>query len=161
LYGARIILSVLSIAQYSDRVWVPMKLVRLIKMCLNETKLMEMLKKTDIDRRERRLISKLHMDQSVKVQLDQGVIKSVKIGRGIRQGCCLSPLLFNLYSEYVTQKALEGCGDFIVGGQIICMVRYADYLVLLAKAETILKTMIDKLIEVGRGYGMEITSLRS
>jgi hypothetical protein len=36
------------------------------------------------------------------------------------------------------------------------MVRYADDLVLLAKEETILQSMIDKLIEVGRGYGMEI-----
>jgi hypothetical protein len=35
-------------------------------------------------------------------------------------------------------------------------VRYADDLVLLAKEETILQSMIDKLIEVGRGYGMEI-----
>jgi hypothetical protein len=84
---------------------------------------METLKKTGIDWRERRLISKLYMDQSVKVRPDQGVTKSVKIGRGVRQGCCLSPLLFNLYNEYVTQDALEGLGDFRVGGQIISMVR--------------------------------------
>jgi hypothetical protein len=73
---------------------------------------MEILKKPGIDGCERRLISKLYMDRSVEVRLDQGVTKSVKIGRGIRQGCCLSPLLFNLYSEYVTQEALEGLGDF-------------------------------------------------
>jgi hypothetical protein len=53
------------------------------------TKSMEILKKTGIDWRERRLISKLYMDQSVKVWLDQGVTKSVKIGRGAGQGCCL------------------------------------------------------------------------
>jgi predicted nucleotidyltransferase len=68
----------------------------------------------------------------------------------------LSPLLFNLHGEYVTQEAVEGHGDFKVGGQIISMVRYSDDLVLLAKEETILQSMIDKLIEVGRGYGMEI-----
>jgi hypothetical protein len=73
---------------------------------VNWTKLIALLKKTDIHWRERRLISKLYMDQSVKVRLDQGVTKSVKMGRGVRQGCCLSPLLFNLYSEYVTQEAL-------------------------------------------------------
>jgi hypothetical protein len=39
------------------------------------TKLMEILKKPGIDWRERRLISKLYMDQSVKVRLDQGVTK--------------------------------------------------------------------------------------
>jgi hypothetical protein len=120
------------------------------------TKLMEILKKTGIDWHERRLIIKLYMDQSVKVQLDQGVTKNVKIGRGVRQGCCLSPLLFSLYSEYVTQEAVEGLGDFKVGRQIISTVRYADDLVLLVKEETILQSMIDKLIEVGREYGMEI-----
>jgi hypothetical protein len=70
--------------------------------------------------------------------------------------CCLSPLLFHLYSEYVTQEALEGFGDFKVGGQIIRTVRYAVDLVLLAKEDTILQSMIGKLIEAGRGYGMGI-----
>jgi hypothetical protein len=50
------------------------------------TKLMEILKKTGIDWRERRLISRLYMDQSVTVRLDQGVTKNVRIGRGVRQG---------------------------------------------------------------------------
>jgi hypothetical protein len=67
----------------------------------------------------------------------------------------LSPLLLNLYSEYITQEDLEGLGDFTVGGKIISMVRYADDLVLLAKEETILQSMIDKLIEVGRGHRMK------
>jgi hypothetical protein len=120
------------------------------------TKLMEILKKTGIDWRERGLISKLYMDQSFKLRLDRRVTKSVKIGRGVRQGCCLSQRLFNLYSEYVAQETLEDLGDFKVGGQIISTVRYADDLVLLAKEETILQSMIDKLLEVGRGYGTEI-----
>jgi hypothetical protein len=68
----------------------------------------------------------------------------------------LSPLLFNLYCEYVTQEALEGLRDFKVGGQIISTLRYSDDLVLLAKEEAILKSMTDKLIKVGRGYVMEI-----
>jgi hypothetical protein len=117
---------------------------------------MEILKKIGTDWRERRLMSKLYMDQSVKVRLDQEVTKSVKIRRGVRQGCCLSPLLFNLNSEYVTQEALEGVGDYKVGGHIISTMRYADDLVLLAKEETVLQSMIDKLIEVVRGYGIEI-----
>jgi hypothetical protein len=57
----------------------------------------------------------------------------VKIGRGVRQGCCLSPILFNLYSECLTEEALEGFGDFEVEGKIINAVKYADDLVLLAK----------------------------
>jgi hypothetical protein len=120
------------------------------------TKLMQILKGTGIDWRERRLISKLYMELSVKVRLDQWEARSVKIGRGVRQGCCLSPILFNAYSVYLTKKALEGFGDFKIGGQVIRTVKYADDLVILAKEETVLQGMIDRLIEIGRCYGMEM-----
>ena len=88
---------------------------------VNWTKLMQILKETGIDWLERRLISNLA--QSVKVQLNRGETRSVKIGRGVRQGCCLPPILFNLYSECLTKEALEGFGDFKIGGQIIHTVR--------------------------------------
>jgi hypothetical protein len=51
---------------------------------------------------------------------------------------------------------LEGFGDFKIGGQIIHTAKYADELVLLAKEEKVLQDMIDKLIEIGRCYGIEI-----
>jgi len=66
---------------------------------VNWTKLMQILKGIGIDWRERRLIGNLYMAQSVKVWLNRGETRSVKIGRGVRQGCCLSPILFNLCSE--------------------------------------------------------------
>jgi hypothetical protein len=68
----------------------------------------------------------------------------------------LSPILFNVYSECLTKKALEGFGDFKIGGQIIHTVKYADDIVLLAKEEKVPQYMIDKLIEIGRCYGVEM-----
>jgi hypothetical protein len=115
---------------------------------VNWTKLMQILKGTGIDWRERRLISKLYMEQSVKIRLDQEETRSVKTGRGVRQGCCLSPILFNLYSEYFTKEALEGFGDFRIAGKVTRTVKYADDLVL--------QGMVDRLIEIGRRYGMEM-----
>jgi hypothetical protein len=51
---------------------------------------------------------------------------------------------------------LEGLGDFKIGGQTIHTVKYADERVLLAKEEKVLQDMIDKLIEIGRCYTMEM-----
>jgi hypothetical protein len=107
---------------------------------------MQILNESGIDWGERRLISKLYMYLSVKVRLDQGEKRSVKIGRGVKQGCCSSPILFNLYSEYLTKEAPGGYGDFKIGGQAIRTVKYADDLVLLAKEETVLQGMVDRLV---------------
>jgi hypothetical protein len=71
---------------------------------------MQILKETGIDWREKILISNLYMAQIVKVRLNRGEKRSVKIGRGVRQGCSLSPVLFNLFSEGLTKEALEGFG---------------------------------------------------
>jgi hypothetical protein len=124
---------------------------------VNWTKLMQILEGIGIDWRARRLISKLYMKQRVKARLNQGETRSVKIGRGVRQGCCLSPILFNLYSEYLTKEALEWFGDFKIRGQVICTVKYADDLVLLAREEN----MVDRLIEIGRRCGMEMNVEKS
>jgi hypothetical protein len=43
--------------------------------------------------------------------MDQGQKRSVKFGRGVRKGFYLSLILFNLYSKYVTTKAVEGFGE--------------------------------------------------
>ena len=47
-------------------------------------------------------------------------------------------------------------GDFKIVGQVIRTVKYADDIVLLAKEETVLRSVIDRLIVVGRYYGMKM-----
>jgi len=70
---------------------------------VNWTKLTQILKVTGIDWRERRLISNLYMARSVKVLMNQGETRSVKIGRGVRQGCCLSPIFVQLVQRMLYQ----------------------------------------------------------
>jgi hypothetical protein len=67
-------------------------------------------------------------------------------GRGAKQGWCLSPILFDWYSECLAEEALERFGDFRMG-QVILTVKYADGLLLLAEEETVL--LIDRLIGIG------------
>jgi hypothetical protein len=68
----------------------------------------------------------------------------------------LLPILLNVYSEYLTKESLDVGGNFKIGGQIIHTLKYPDELVLLGKEEKLLQDMIDKIIEIGRCYGMEM-----
>jgi hypothetical protein len=49
----------------------------------------------------------------------------------------VTPILFKLYSEYLTKEALEAFGDFKIGGLVIRTVKYVDDLLLLTKEETV------------------------
>jgi Reverse transcriptase (RNA-dependent DNA polymerase). len=122
---------------------------------VNWPELMLSIKNAGIDWSERRLISKKYLNRSVQVRLDQEDTRSVKIGGGFREGCCLSPILFHLYSEYLTKEALEWFRSFKIG-QMIRTVKYADDLVLLTKEETLLQGVIDRRIEIARCFGMEM-----
>jgi hypothetical protein len=56
----------------------------------------------------------------------------------------LSPI----YSEYLIGDAVDGLGDFYVGGQVIVNVKYADDLVLLTRVQTVLQAMIGRITEI-------------
>ena len=64
-------------------------------------KLVEIVEKAEIPELEKRLIINLYWQQSATVRWDNEISKSVKIERNVRQGCVISPLLFNLYSEFM------------------------------------------------------------
>ena len=59
-------------------------------------------------------------------------------------------ILFNLYSKYLTKEALVGFGYSKIRGEAIRSVKYTEYLLLLAKKETVLWGVIDRLTEIRR-----------
>jgi hypothetical protein len=79
----------------------------------------------------------------------------VNTGRRVRQGCCLSPILFKLYSEYLTKEAVEGVGD-IQTVQVIGTVKEKYDLVILAKEETVRQSMINRANGTGRRFAMKM-----
>jgi hypothetical protein len=75
---------------------------------VNWAKLMQILKGIGIDWRKRRLIRKLYMEQCVKIRLDQEEMRNVKIGRGLRQGCCLCRFSSTYTASTLPRKFLKG-----------------------------------------------------
>ena len=70
-----------------------------VKLCFGDYKkaLNRGMKSIGIDWQDRRLIERLDMGQSTRVRLKEGLSDPAVIGRGTRQGCLLSPILFNVY----------------------------------------------------------------
>jgi len=68
----------------------------------------------------------------------------------------LSPILFNLYSEYLTKETFKVFGGFKIGRRVNRKVKHADGLVLLEKEEALPHGMPESLHDIGRRYGMEM-----
>ena len=68
------------------------------------------------------------------------------MGKGVRQGCILSPCLFNLYAEYIIKNAglEETQAGIKIGGKNINNLRYADDTILMAESEEELKKPLDE-----------------
>ena len=83
------------------------------------------------------LLRNLYIGQEATVRTEHGTTDWFKIGKGIRQGCILSPCLFNLYAEFIMQKArLDKAQVGIkIAGRNINSLRYADDTTLMAESE--------------------------
>ena len=79
--------------------------------------------------------------------------ESLKIKRGVRQGCVLSPSLFNLYTEHIFRQIDELPGVKI-GGRNINNLRYADDTVLLAETEEDLQKIVDQVKRESESFGL-------
>ena len=83
------------------------------------------------------LLRNLYAGQEAKVRTGYGTTDQFKIGKGARQGCILSPCLFNFYAEYIMRNAgLDESQDGIkIAGRKINNLRYADDTTLMAESE--------------------------
>ena len=77
----------------------------------------------------------LYADQEATVRTGHGTTDWFQIGKGVRQGCILSPCLFNLYAEYIMRNIGldEAQARIKIAGRNINNLRYADDTTLMAK----------------------------
>jgi len=95
------------------------------------------------------LLRNLYADQEARVRTLHGTTYWFKIGKGIRQGCMLSPCLFNFYAEYTIQNARldESQAGIKIVGRNINNLRYADDTTLEAESEEEIKSLLTRVNE--------------
>jgi len=77
------------------------------------------------------LLAKLYKKQLAKVKVAGTLSEWFRVKKGVRQGCVLSPYLFNILAEMVTRETLDGFqGKVQIGGRMITNLRYADDIIL-------------------------------
>ena len=83
------------------------------------------------------LLRNLYADQEAKVRTGHGTTDWFQIGKGVRQGCILSPILFKLYAEYILRNAGldEAQAGIKIARRNIDNLRYADNTTFMAESE--------------------------
>ena len=101
---------------------------------------------------------KTHFFLGRKVMTNLDSILKNRIGKGVHQGCILSPCLFNLYAEYIMRNAglEEAQAGIKIAGRNIKNLRYADDTTLMAQSEEELKSLLRKVNEEGEKVGSKL-----
>lgn len=120
--------------------------------------LMERLQEIGVDGKDIRIIKELYWQQSAEIRIDgDRTTETFSVLKGVRQGCVLSPILFNIYVEKIFQMALESETRGIkVNGIPINNIRYADDTAILANNLEDLQILLNKLNECGEQFGLHI-----
>ena len=95
------------------------------------------------------LLRNLYAGQETTVRTVQGTMDWFQIGKGICQGCILSPCLFNLYTESIMRNVGldEAQAGVKISGRNINNLRYSDDTTLMAESEEDLKSLLMKVKE--------------
>ena len=117
--------------------------------------LFNMLNEAGIDGKDMRLMRNLYWKQKATVRVGDEESPSLEIRRGVRQGCVLSPELFNLYSEVIMRDLLEMDG-IKAGGRNINNIRYADDTVLITDSEEKLQDLVPALVRASGEHGLKL-----
>ena len=101
------------------------------------------------------LLRNLYAGQEATVRTGHGTTDWFQIGKGVRQGCILSPYLFNFYAEYIMRNAGldEAQAGLKIAGRNINNLRYADDTNLMAESEE-LKSLLMKVKEESEKVGL-------
>ena len=125
---------------------------------VDHNKLWKILKEMGIPDHLTCLLRNLYAGQEATVRTGHGTTNWFQTGKGVRQGCILSPGLFNLYAEYIMRNA--GLGEAQAGinitGRNINNLRYADDTTLTAESEEELKSLLMKVKEESEKVGLKL-----
>ena len=104
------------------------------------------------------LLRNLYASQEATVGTGRGTTDWFKIGKGVHQGCMLSPCLFNLYAEYIMRNAGldEAQAGIKIAGKNINNLRCADDTTLMAESKEELKSFLMKVKEESEKYGLKL-----
>ena len=103
-------------------------------------------------------MSDLYAGQEARVRTGHGTTDWFQIGKGVRQGCILSPCLFNIYAEYIMRNTeLEEAQDGTkIARRNINNFRYGDDTTLMAESEEELKSLLMKVKEESETVGLKL-----
>ena len=126
--------------------------------CVDNNKLWKILKEMGIPDHLTCLLRNLYAGQEATVRTGHGTRDWFQIGKGVCQGCILSPCLFNLHAEYIMRNAglVEAQTGIKFSWRNINNFRYADDTTLMAESEEELKSLLMKVKEESEKVGLNL-----